>query len=161
MSQGTLNDHFLFPSALFVGSQPYQIRTLLGSCIAVCLHDQKLGVGGMNHYMLPVWTGSGIPSPKYGDISIDLLVKRMLGLGAQKHNLVAKIFGGASQHSPKPFGIGERNIAIANEVLGRHGIEIQRRSVGGTQGRKIVFNTATGQVLMSYLEKAELKPAVL
>jgi len=156
-------DHFLFPSTLFVGTAPYCVRTILGSCIAVCLYDRTLAFGGINHYMLPLWTGSSIPSPKYGDVSIDLLIKRMQGLGSRKQNLVAKIFGGATQHAtgPKPFGIGERNISIAVDVLGRHGIEIQRRSVGGTQGRKIVFNTGTGQVFMSYLEKMELKVTIL
>jgi len=156
-------DHFLFPSALFVGAEPYHVRTILGSCIAVCLYDRKLAFGGINHYMLPLWTGSSIPSPKYGDVSIDLLIRRMQGLGAHKSNLVAKIFGGAAQHAPgpKPFGIGARNISIAVDMLGRHGIEIQRRSVGGTQGRKIIFNTGTGQVFMSYLEKMELKATML
>ncbi len=29
------------------------IATLLGSCVAVCLWDPKLRVGGLNHFMLP------------------------------------------------------------------------------------------------------------
>lgn len=154
--------HFLYPSTLFIGAEPYYVRTILGSCIAVCLYDQKLAFGGINHYMLPLWTGRSIPSPKYGDVSIELLIKRMEGLGSHKRNLVAKIFGGATQHvSPKSLGVGERNISIAVEMLDRHGIEIQRRSVGGTQGRKLVFNTGTGQVFMAYLEKMELKATIL
>jgi chemotaxis receptor (MCP) glutamine deamidase CheD len=29
------------------------IGTLLGSCVAVCLYDEKNKIGAMNHFMLP------------------------------------------------------------------------------------------------------------
>jgi chemotaxis protein CheD len=49
---------------------------------------------------------------------------------------------------PEIWSVGERNIALAREVLGREAIPIQAMDVGGTNGRKIVFDTASGAVLM-------------
>jgi chemotaxis protein CheD len=61
----TNNSHFLYPAALFASSQPYVINTILGSCVAVCLWDPVYKVGGMAHYMLPLWNGEGLASPKW------------------------------------------------------------------------------------------------
>src|SRR5688572_13771956 len=94
----TVVEYYLFPSTIFAELLPHQVKTILGSCVAVCLFDQVLNYGGINHYMLPWWNGNGMPSPKYGDIAIERLIDKMLFLGSQKKNLVAKIFGGASQH---------------------------------------------------------------
>ena len=149
-----IEEHFLFPSALFASKTPHQVQTILGSCVAVCLYDERLRWGGMNHYMLPWWDGKGVPSPKYGDVAIEGLVEKMIMMGSQKYNLVAKVFGGASQHSLGDTGmqIGLRNIATAENKLDSYGIKIVAKNVGGKQGRKIVFHTETGQVFMKYLD---------
>src|SRR6478609_4806111 len=91
-------EHFLFPSALFADQNPHRVQTILGSCVAVCLHDTRLGWGGINHFMMPWWNGDGIPSPKYGDVSMELLLKKMESFGSHRTDLVAKVFGGANQH---------------------------------------------------------------
>jgi len=151
-------DYFLFPSALFADRVPHGVQTILGSCIAVCLHDVKLGFGGINHYMMPWWKGEGIPSPKYGDVSIELLVRKMELLGSNRSNLIAKIFGGANQHfQNSTLDIGGRNIETALTSLDDFGIPIIGKSVGGAHGRKIFFHTGTGQVFMKTLDRPEIK----
>ncbi len=147
--------HYLFQSALFVSKDSVEIQTLLGSCIAVCLFDPVLKSGGMNHYMLPMWNGEGLESPKYGNIAIDMLLEKLMRLGSYKNNLVAKVFGGASQFDSDHsiLNIGERNIQVAETMLQRHQIRIVATSTGGTQGRKIAFNSETGQVMMKYIVK--------
>ena len=67
--------------------------------------------------------------------------------------MVAKIFGGAAVLKSKKevFFIGERNVKVAKETLAEAGIRIVAESTGGTQGRKIIFNTATGEVLQKYI----------
>lgn len=150
-----VDNHFLFPSAIFVSKAPCEIQTILGSCIAVCLYDQRLRRGGMNHYMVAMWNGSGLASPKYGNIAIEDLVDKVLAKGSEKKDLVAKIFGGASQYEYENpiLAIGERNIQVAETLLASMRIPILSKSVGGPQGRKIVFNTYTGQVMMKYIVK--------
>lgn len=147
--------HFLYPSALFVSNKNFDIHTILGSCIAVCIFDTKIQQGGICHYMLPLWNGEGLASPKYGNIAIEKLIKKMLDLGSDKKNLIAKIFGGGEVIETKitSFHIGERNTQLALEKLKEHHIPIKASSVGGKLGRKIIFNTQTGAVKHRFIQK--------
>lgn len=144
--------HFLYASTLFADRKPTDIQTVLGSCVAVCLFDPRLNVGGINHYMLPLWEGDGLATVKYGNIAIEKLIERMSALGSEKKSLVAKIFGGADSLGDQGFyGIGKRNIVVAQDILAALHIPVIASNVGGTIGRKILFNTGTGQVLMKFV----------
>ena len=147
-----IGKHYLYPSALFAEKDRYMVDTILGSCVAVCLFDTAKAIGGINHYMLPLWNGNGLASPKFGNIATEKLIEKMLKNGACTENLVAKVFGGANQMESS-MNIGERNIEIAKEVLSLHGIKIIAENTGGTVGRKLRYNTGTGQVMMKFLNK--------
>lgn len=144
---------FLYPSALYVGRAPVQIITILGSCVAVCLIDFKLKIGGINHFMLPLWNGQGLASPRYGNIAIKKLVDKMERLGSKRIDIKAKIFGGAEvlQSENVSFNIGKRNIELAKSVLEEYNIPIISSSLGGKYGRKILFNSNTGEVRLKYI----------
>lgn len=152
METGT---HFLYPSALFASKEPHAINTILGSCVAVCLYDHVLKVGGVNHYMLPLWNGQGLASPKYGNIAIPRLIDKMLEMGCNQKHLKAKIFGGANIFESKleQFQVGERNITVAEQMLKEYDIPIISGSVGGSNGRRIQFNSYTGEVRQKIIEK--------
>jgi chemotaxis protein CheD len=141
---------------MFASAQPAEVTTILGSCVAVCLWDRYLGIGGINHYMLPTWNGMELASPKYGNIAIERLTEKMLQLGCKKNNLVAKVFGGGEviTVSASSMHIGERNIMVAEEMLQEQNIPIIGRSTGGKNGRKIIFNTHTGEVLQCYIHNS-------
>jgi len=148
--------HFLYPSTLFVSNTPSVVTTILGSCVAVCLYDPVLKIGGINHYMLPLWNGEGLASPKYGNIAIEKLVEKMYQQGSKKANLVAKVFGGGEviETTIKQFNIGERNIKIALEMLEMYKIPIIAQSVGGKLGRKIQYSTSSGEVKHKFIDKS-------
>jgi chemotaxis protein CheD len=153
----TNNGHFLHTSAIFVKRGDHRVITVLGSCIAVCLWDPVLKLGGMNHYMLPLWNGEGLPSPRYGNIAITKLIEKMLSLGSQKASLKAKIFGGASSASFNSKGlvsVGDRNIMLARDILGDERIPILGSDVGGKFGRKVIFFTDSGSVLVRKLKRS-------
>ncbi len=148
--------HFLYPSSLFASKDPYVVKTILGSCVAICLWDKKLKIGGMNHYMLPNWNGNDLASPKYGNIAIDKLVERLLHHGSDIRNIQAKIFGGGElleSATGNSNMIGERNIRVARLMLEEKKIPIVASSTGGRRGRKIIFFTDTGEVRHKFLEK--------
>jgi len=136
-----------------VSEQPLILNTVLGSCVAVCLWDSKNKIGGMNHYMLPYWNGNGLASPKYGNIAITRLINKMIALQGSPQNMLAKIFGGAKmlQEQSNVFDIGRRNIELAHEILSDQKIRIVAESTGGEKGRKIFFNTNTGEVFQRLL----------
>ena len=150
-----IKQYYLYPSTLFASKEPYHIKTILGSCVAVCLWDYNLKIGGMNHYMLPLWNGRGLASPKYGNIAMEKLIGKMINLGANKNNLQAKVFGGAEvlQQQKVNYNIGRRNVLMAYEILRENKIPIINQSVKGLSGRKIIFNTDTGEVLHKILRK--------
>ncbi len=155
--------HFLYPSALFASKEPYVVNTILGSCVAVCLYDPVMKIGGINHFMLPMWNGQGLASPKYGNIAIEKLIEKMISLGCNKKQLKAKVFGGANifESNLEQFQIGERNIAVAEQLLEDFHIPILSCSVGGANGRRILFDTFSGEVRQKIIEKKSKETEVI
>jgi chemotaxis protein CheD len=147
--------HFMHPCTLFVHREEHWVSTILGTCISVCLWDPCLALGGINHYMLPLWNGEGLATPKYGNIAIELLLEKMLALGSRQERLTAKIYGGSRviAGDAAPISIGDRNAALAREILSSYGIPIAAAETGGALGMKIQFNTRTGIVLFARLPK--------
>jgi len=151
----TLPSIFIFPGNLEVAKKPTQLKTILGSCVAVCIWDSKLKIGGMNHFMLPLWNGEGLASPKYGNIAIDKLIERMQRYGSSIDNMEVKIFGGGNIIETKNglYNIGERNIEMAISKVNEYGIKILNSSTGGKRGRKILMDTSNFKILHKFIEK--------
>ena len=123
------------------------IATLLGSCVAVCLYDPKLRIGGMNHFLLPSRSKGDHADTDVvlaGDFAMEVLVNAMLGKGAQKSRIVAKAFGGGTIVTSIKMPIGARNAAFAKDWLEREGISLIGSDLGGPWARKVVWATATG-----------------
>ncbi|MDD2448652.1 MAG: chemotaxis protein CheD [Sulfurimonas sp.] len=149
------NSTFIHVGQIHVDYAPAAISTILGSCVSVCLYDRKMGIGGMNHYLLPFWNGNSLQSPKFGNIAIPKLIDNMLEYGAGIKNIEAKIFGGASMNISSQFNmmIGEKNILVAREILREYRIPIVAEDVGRENGRKIQFNLQNSKVLLKYTTK--------
>jgi chemotaxis protein CheD len=160
-SKETTRAVYLTEGMVFASLERYYVTTVLGSCIAVCLWDTFIGAGGMNHYMLPLWNGEGLPTPRYGNIAITKLIQKMMLLGCKKRTLRAKVFGGATalyvggtgKGGKENFSAGVRNIIIAEDMLEAEGIPIISCDVGGAFGRKLKFDTGTGTVLLKRFEQ--------
>lgn len=157
-TETTLQKVFLYPANVHVSAKPVCLATLLGTCVAVCLWDIKSKVGGMNHYLLPLWNGDGLASPKYGNIAIERLIEKMEHHGAERRNMVAKVFGGRAQSDAGSvaYNIGIRNALIAKQMLAECHIPVIAENVGGEYGMNIRFDTSTGVVMLKYI-KGSLK----
>jgi chemotaxis protein CheD len=118
--------------------------TILGSCVSACIRDPSIGVGGMNHFLLPEAPGSGSDDRRYGVQAMELLINGLLQLGASRARLEAKVFGGARM-SATLADIGGRNAQFVRRFLGDEGIPIVAESLGGDQARRIHFWPATGR----------------
>ncbi len=149
-----INSIYLYPAALVAPKTPSIVHTILGSCVSVCFFDSSTNIGGINHFMLPLWNGQGLASPKYGNIAIEKLYSKMLLNGASKTNIRAKVFGGGEVLTTvnSHFNIGLRNIEITFEMLEQLKVPIIAQSTGGKNGRKIIFNTGTGEVSQRYVK---------
>lgn len=140
-----------------VGRDPEMvISTILGSCVSVCLWDPDAGVGGMNHLLLPNQIGSDGLSA--GAVDLDLLINKMMPLGALRPRLRAKLFGGSSMLKGRT-DIGQRNAEFGRAYLSNERIPCDAENVGGVNARRIRFWPATGKVQMKLVEEApELEP---
>lgn len=156
-----MKDHYLFPGMLFADPEPHRITTVLGSCVSVCLYDSVRRIGGINHYMLPLWNGEGLSTPRYGNVAIDSLLDRLLGYGCLVSRLQAKIFGGATmwENADRFMSIGTGNIDLAMRVLAQYGIRVVAKDLAGSASRKIIFFSGTGEVLLRRQTRAELGQA--
>jgi chemotaxis protein CheD len=135
---------FLHPGRIFVSPEPSTVRMVLGSCVAVCLWDAQQGTGGANHFLLPY---QGADTPEFGDVAFRRLVEQLLALGCSKANVMAKLFGGScvlEGLAGKETHVGTRNVALARTLLGDAGIPIVAQDVGGTRGRRVIFQTDDG-----------------
>lgn len=154
-----IDKKFIHSGQLYVAARPTYIHTVLGSCVAVCLYDKDLQISAMNHYLLPLWNNDGLQSPKYGNIAIPRLVEAMEAVGCSRHNIIAKVFGGASpndmKHTNENMMIGKRNFQIAESTLKEYGIKIVASDIGGVHGRKITMDSVSGKIQLKYTQKSE------
>jgi chemotaxis protein CheD len=132
------------------GVNPAVLRTILGSCVGICIFDRIKKVGGLAHVLLPVDTTSGKMPEKYADTAIPLLVERLIKEGGKKEHMSAKIAGGASMfkfHNNNNLGqIGDRNIEASKEALTKLGIPVLEEDVQGNTGRVIDFFLEDGRM---------------
>lgn len=153
-----VGNYYLHPGNLFAHSEPYIVSTILGSCVAVCLFDPVLKIGGINHYLLPFWNNEGLPTPKYGNVAIQRLIEKMVALGSAKKNLEAKVFGGASQFgnsNSAMLNVGQRNIQLAIDLLNKENIRIIGQDVGSSLGRRILYMTNEGKAKVRNIKSTQ------
>lgn len=145
---------FIHVGEIFVGIKPTEIVTVLGSCVSVCLYDKVELIGGMNHYLLPLWNGNGLESPKYGNVAIPKLIENMENIGCLRRNMEAKIFGGANIHRANSEGqlIGQKNVLIAKEILRQCSIPIRAEDTGGNNGRRIMMISDANRIILKYVQ---------
>lgn len=143
--------HYLHAGRLHVSAEPTIITTILGSCVAVAIWDDRIGAGGMNHFLLPHRiSGTDPAAARFGTLATNELVDRLLALGATPGRMHAKVFGGASMLGPETalLSIGDKNAGVAVDILRDRRIAIIASSVGGSRGRKVVFHTDTGETFV-------------
>ena len=125
-----------------------EMSTILGSCVATCLFDPVARIGGMNHFLLaepPAHVRNQAFDSDYGLYLMELLINEMLGLGARKNRMRARLYGGANLN-PDLSPIGIANAAFARQFLERESITKVFEDLEGTQARRIQFRPAGGQV---------------
>lgn len=126
----------------------------LGSCVGITLYDKRSKVAGLAHIMLPsskeIKNNSN--KAKFADTGIELLLEKMISIGADRFFLVAKIAGGSQMFSfnskSNILKIGERNTIATKEKLKELKIPIVSEDTGGNYGRTIELNAEDGSLLV-------------
>ena len=140
----------VLPGEYFVTNHEMVIMTVLGSCIAACIWDPQVRVGGMNHFMLP--EGGDDTSGRYGSFAMELLINEMIKLGARRESMQAKVFGGAQvMHGFTTMNVGERNTRFVLDYLQTERIAVVSRDVLDIYPRKVCFFPVTGKAMVKRL----------
>lgn len=145
-------EHYLKIAEMKIAGKEDTIKTVVGSCIALCLWDQTTLAGGMVHIMMPESNGYKVAlKGKYADTAVETLLNEMTKNGCKKDNLIAKIAGGASMFSSDngkiaDMSIGEKNSQVVKQHLHKFNISIKSEDTGGTMGRRVVFEPSTGKI---------------
>ena len=141
----------VLPGEYFVSNENLVIMTVLGSCIAACLWDSRMRVGGMNHFMLPDGDSLDV-SGRYGSYAMELLINEMFKLGARRETMQAKIFGGAQvMHNFTTMNVGERNTNFVINYLRAERIPVISEDVLDIYPRKVCYFPSTGKAMVKRL----------
>jgi chemotaxis protein CheD len=139
-----------------VGEAPMQMVTMaLGSCLGIVLYDGEAKVGGLAHVMHPYRerVKNNSNKAKFVDSAIAMMLGKMIKRGAHPKRIIAKIFGGARMfdhvmNNREVLQIGDKNVKAAREELDRLDIAVAGECVGGSTGRTICFDLASGAVIV-------------
>lgn len=159
----------IYPGEYYVSGEDECIGTLLGSCVAVCLHDPEKFIGGMNHYMLPGRISDADVfndvNARYGIAAINTLLSEMLKKGASRGSLKAKIFGGGNiikflNMSGKSSLIPSDNVRLAKLFMEIEDIPILATDTGEDYTRKLIFDVKSGKVFLRKIRKEDINSVV-
>lgn len=144
----------LLPGEYHVSTRDILQVTVLGSCVAACIRDTRLGMGGMNHFMLPDAEAaeSSFGGARYGTYAMEVLINHLLKLGARRENLEAKVFGGGNVlPGLTQANVGHKNAAFVLRYLSTESIRIAARDLGDVHPRKVYYFPSTGRALVKRL----------
>jgi chemotaxis protein CheD len=148
----------LLPGDYYVTRDEEVLDTVLGSCVSACIRNGRLGIGGMNHFMLPRPSGSGNDTwenvagraTRYGSASMEQLINRILSVGGTRADLEVKIFGGGRVLSSLT-DVGNHNVTFVREFLKQEGLRVTSEDVGDTCPRHVQYFPMSGRVRVRHL----------
>lgn len=152
----------ILPGEFYVSRSDEMIATTLGSCVSACIWDQQNGIGGMNHFMLPLteveaskvaWGSEQSDATRYGNYAMEHMINEILKNGGLRSNLMAKVFGGGRVLNHRN-DVGAGNIQFVLDYLKCENIPIISKDLGDTYPRKVMFNPLTGKALMKKIQSA-------
>lgn len=139
---------------LAVSSDPESavITHALGSCVAVCIWDPGVGVGGLLHLLLPdsrINPDRARQQPAaFADTGIPLLFHTAYAQGLDKKRCRVRLIGGANVAGlpANEAAVGKRNILAARSLLWKNGVLIEKEVVGGSEARTVTLNVGDGRI---------------
>ena len=146
----------VLPGEYFFTGRDIMLTTVLGSCVAACIHDRILGVGGMNHFLLPEQSGDAdgplSESMRYGTYAMEVLINELLKSGAKRANLVAKVFGGGNVlPGMSTLNVGSKNAKFVLNYLKTDNIPVLSEDLEDIYPRKVCFFPVNGKVMVKKL----------
>lgn len=149
----------ILPGEYYVTIHDELITTVLGSCVSACIRDKVFGIGGMNHFMLPMNKGEDITSfggagesTRYGNFAMEQMINDILKNGGRRQNLEIKVFGGGRVlKNMSTLDIGQKNIDFVMQYIRDESLTLTAQDLGDVYPRKVLYFPATGKVRIKKL----------
>ncbi len=156
LRESNLPHVFLKPGELFLSRKPAIVSTVLGSCVSVTFFQPEMNLGAMCHVLLP--SGPQDEGFRFVDSTLMYMADKIQGMGIRLERCEVKMFGGADVLLPRELegvrlSIGCQNVQEARRRFQLLGVEPKAEDVGGKQGRKLFFNSHTGDVFLKKVQK--------
>lgn len=142
----------ILPGEFYVTTHDELIVTVLGSCVSACIRDPIFGIGGMNHFMLPISAQTGTwkrdsfgVSTRYGNYAMEHLINEILKNGGSRNNLEVKVFGGGKILA-QMTDIGDKNVQFVQSFIKTEGLKLLSEDLGDIHPRKVHYHPRTGKV---------------
>jgi chemotaxis protein CheD len=131
---------------------------VLGSCVSACIRDPVVGVGGMNHFMLPqhgsgAW-GNDLKSTRFGNFAMEKVINELIKAGCVRERMEIKVFGGGNV-TDSSNAVGSENAEFIRAYLKAEGLKCAASDLGGTLPRRIHYYPSTGRVVRRLLGISE------
>jgi chemotaxis protein CheD len=145
----------VFPGEFYVTNKPDEVLvTVLGSCVSACIRDPVVGIGGMNHFMLPhhksgSW-GDDLRSTRFGNFAMEKLINELIKAGCARERMEIKVFGGGNV-TDMTTAIGSENADFVLRYLQVEGLRCAAQDLGGSLPRRIQYNPSDGRVVRRLL----------
>ena len=150
----------ILPGEFYVSLHGELITTVLGSCVSACIRDKVIGIGGMNHFMLPdsgqrtrssAWEDTPVSAEtRYGNVAMERLINVILANGGDRKNLEVKLFGGGKVLNINT-DIGGKNVDFVKDYLSAEKFEVVAEDTRGVWPRKVQYFPLTGRVRIKRL----------
>lgn len=161
----------LDPGGTFISSGPAFVWTVLGSCVSIVLYCPRLKISAICHAQLPTHSDylekcdNGCPDSCYKDLPLSYtnkfvtcafqhMIKSLNRQGVLTGEIVASLYGGASRFGLKfrGKGIGERNVAVARQLLAKAKLKIKHEDTGGSVSRRLELDAESGVIKVTRID---------
>ena len=125
-----------------------ELKTILGSCVAVTIWHSKSKAAGMCHYLLAQETSNSkvMKKYRYGEEALDYLLKKMVLLHPLSEYELA-LYGGSNMYpSLNSPSIGTINVIFAQDWAKKNKLLFINQDTLGNNGRSITLDLNTGKV---------------
>jgi chemotaxis protein CheD len=130
------------------------LRTFVGSCVAIVLHDPVSRTAALAHVQLPVSSDhSPLDLGRYANTAVPELVRQLRQRSRLAVSPVAHIAGGADMFPvSQARSVGRLNTTAVKALLLSHRIPILTEHCGGNLARRLMFDIHAGSLRIELID---------
>jgi chemotaxis protein CheD len=138
-----MDGQLVHPGEIALVTDGKMLISIVSVGVAVCLWEHGGTLAALAHFVEPRIQIPHQATSRFGNVALIKTIQLIREYGPMGQ-VEAQIFGGA--HQPGASAHGIENVEMARKVLQARGIPIVSEDIGGSKGRKLMFDTKTGHV---------------